>query len=131
MELNADFSKRVSVHAATLAWTPSPMAGVERRMDIGVRCVAERSEEKAVFGQFGEVARSAYEDSRRVSGAGIGDGVGTVPSADLPIDVDEMAFHGRDGKCQLGGNLLIRRPGCNGSQDLHFSRREPVWHDDR
>src|SRR5690348_16330659 len=32
MELNADFSKRVSVHAATLAWTPSPMAGVERRM---------------------------------------------------------------------------------------------------
>jgi len=32
MELNADFSKRVSVHAAMLAWTPSPMAGVERRM---------------------------------------------------------------------------------------------------
>ena len=32
MELNADFSKRVSVHAATLAWTLSPMAGVERRM---------------------------------------------------------------------------------------------------
>lgn len=32
MELNADFSSRVVVHAAGLAWTPSPMAGVERRM---------------------------------------------------------------------------------------------------
>jgi anti-sigma factor ChrR (cupin superfamily) len=32
MELNADFSRRVAVHAARLAWTPSPMAGVERRM---------------------------------------------------------------------------------------------------
>lgn len=32
MELNADFSRRVSVHAASLAWTPSPIAGVDRRM---------------------------------------------------------------------------------------------------
>ena len=32
MELNADFSKRTAVHAAGLAWVPSPMAGVERRM---------------------------------------------------------------------------------------------------
>lgn len=32
MELNADFSKRASVHAARMDWTPSPMAGVERRM---------------------------------------------------------------------------------------------------
>jgi len=32
MELNADFSQRVAVHAARLAWTPSPTAGVERRM---------------------------------------------------------------------------------------------------
>ena len=32
MELNADFSRRASVHAARLAWTPSPIAGVERRM---------------------------------------------------------------------------------------------------
>ena len=32
MELNADFSQRVVVHAAKLAWTPSPIAGVERRM---------------------------------------------------------------------------------------------------
>lgn len=32
MELNADFSRRVAVHAARLAWTRSPMAGVERRM---------------------------------------------------------------------------------------------------
>jgi anti-sigma factor ChrR (cupin superfamily) len=32
MELNADFSQRVVVHAADLAWIPSPMAGVERRM---------------------------------------------------------------------------------------------------
>ena len=32
MELNADFSQRVAVHAATLPWTPSPMAGVDRRM---------------------------------------------------------------------------------------------------
>ncbi|MEZ5831788.1 MAG: cupin domain-containing protein [Dongiaceae bacterium] len=32
MELNADFSQRVAIHAATLAWVPSPMAGVERRM---------------------------------------------------------------------------------------------------
>jgi len=32
MELNADFSKRVAVHAGRLAWVPSPMAGVDRRM---------------------------------------------------------------------------------------------------
>jgi anti-sigma factor ChrR (cupin superfamily) len=32
MNLNADFSQRVAVHAASLEWVPSPMAGVERRM---------------------------------------------------------------------------------------------------
>ena len=32
MELNADFSQRVIVHAARLPWTPSPTTGVERRM---------------------------------------------------------------------------------------------------
>lgn len=32
MELNADFSQRAAVHAARLAWAPSPIAGVERRM---------------------------------------------------------------------------------------------------
>jgi hypothetical protein len=32
MEINADFSQRVVVHAARLPWVPSPMAGVERRM---------------------------------------------------------------------------------------------------
>ena len=32
MELNADFSRRVAIHAARMDWTPSPMAGVERRM---------------------------------------------------------------------------------------------------
>jgi len=32
MEINADFSQRAAVHAAHLAWTPSPMPGVERRM---------------------------------------------------------------------------------------------------
>jgi anti-sigma factor ChrR (cupin superfamily) len=32
MELNADFTKRAVVHAARVPWTPSPMAGVERRM---------------------------------------------------------------------------------------------------
>jgi anti-sigma factor ChrR (cupin superfamily) len=32
MELNADFTRRVAVHAAALEWTPSPMAGVDRRM---------------------------------------------------------------------------------------------------
>jgi anti-sigma factor ChrR (cupin superfamily) len=32
VELNADFSKRVVVHAAQLGWMPSPIAGVERRM---------------------------------------------------------------------------------------------------
>jgi hypothetical protein len=32
MELNADFTKRVAVHAAHLPWIPSPMAGVDRRM---------------------------------------------------------------------------------------------------
>ena len=32
MEVNADFSKRVVVHAARLPWTPSPIVGVERRM---------------------------------------------------------------------------------------------------
>lgn len=32
MELHADFSQRAAVHAARLAWAPSPIAGVERRM---------------------------------------------------------------------------------------------------
>src|SRR6478735_1617273 len=32
MQLNADFSQRVAVPGAELAWTPSPIAGVERRM---------------------------------------------------------------------------------------------------
>ena len=32
MELNADFSQRAVVHAATLPWIPSPKAGVDRRM---------------------------------------------------------------------------------------------------
>ncbi len=32
MEINADFSKRVLVHAADLPWKASPMAGVSRRM---------------------------------------------------------------------------------------------------
>lgn len=32
MEINADFTKRAVVHAADLPWTPSPMAGVDRRM---------------------------------------------------------------------------------------------------
>ena len=32
MEINADFSRRVVVHAARLPWVASPMAGVERRM---------------------------------------------------------------------------------------------------
>jgi len=32
MELNADFSQPVALHAARMAWLPSPMAGVERRM---------------------------------------------------------------------------------------------------
>jgi anti-sigma factor ChrR (cupin superfamily) len=32
LELNADFTRRVVVHAAELPWVPSPMPGVERRM---------------------------------------------------------------------------------------------------
>src|SRR5271166_4896031 len=32
MEINADFSKRVAVHAARLSWIPSPMKGVDRRI---------------------------------------------------------------------------------------------------
>ena len=32
MNLNADFTKRAVVHAATLDWKASPMPGVERRM---------------------------------------------------------------------------------------------------
>jgi quercetin dioxygenase-like cupin family protein len=32
MKLNADFTKRAVVHAATLDWQASPIAGVERRM---------------------------------------------------------------------------------------------------
>jgi hypothetical protein len=32
MDLNSDFSARAVVHAARLAWTPSPIPGVDRRM---------------------------------------------------------------------------------------------------
>src|SRR5258708_26406023 len=32
MRINADFTKRASVHAGKLAWVRSPMPGVERRM---------------------------------------------------------------------------------------------------
>ena len=36
MELNADFSQRVAVHAARLPWVASPIAGVDRRMLDGI-----------------------------------------------------------------------------------------------
>src|SRR5258705_11773106 len=32
MQLNADFHRRVAVHAAEFPWTASPIAGIERRM---------------------------------------------------------------------------------------------------
>ena len=32
MEVNADFTKRATIHGARIPWSPSPMAGVERRM---------------------------------------------------------------------------------------------------
>lgn len=32
MELNADFSQRVAVHAARIPWVASPIAGIDRRM---------------------------------------------------------------------------------------------------
>lgn len=32
MRINADFTQRAVVHAASMDWVPSPMAGVERRM---------------------------------------------------------------------------------------------------
>ena len=32
MELHADLSQRVVIDTGALAWSPSPMAGVERRM---------------------------------------------------------------------------------------------------
>ena len=32
MEINADFARRVAVHAARVPWVPSPIAGVDRRM---------------------------------------------------------------------------------------------------
>ena len=32
MELHADLEQRVALDTAALPWTPSPMAGVERRM---------------------------------------------------------------------------------------------------
>ncbi len=32
MEINAEFDMRAVVHGASLPWTPSPMAGVDRRM---------------------------------------------------------------------------------------------------
>lgn len=32
MDLNADFSQAVTLHTASMAWRPSPMAGVDRRM---------------------------------------------------------------------------------------------------
>jgi len=32
MELNSDFGERAIVHAGSMAWQPSPMQGVERRM---------------------------------------------------------------------------------------------------
>lgn len=32
MELNADFAQRVAVHAASIPWVASPIAGVDRRM---------------------------------------------------------------------------------------------------
>ena len=32
MEVNADFTKRATIHGARIPWSPSPMSGVERRM---------------------------------------------------------------------------------------------------
>jgi anti-sigma factor ChrR (cupin superfamily) len=43
MEINADFSKRVAVHAARLPWVPSPMTGVDRRMLDRIGVVVARA----------------------------------------------------------------------------------------
>ncbi len=32
MQINADFSRRAAMHAAAMAWVPSPLPGVDRRM---------------------------------------------------------------------------------------------------
>ena len=32
MQVNADFSRRCLIHSARLEWSPSPIAGVDRRM---------------------------------------------------------------------------------------------------
>ena len=32
MQLNADFTQRAAMHGTRLPWTPSPIAGVDRRM---------------------------------------------------------------------------------------------------
>ena len=32
MELNANFNERVAIHTDAVAWTPSPIPGVDRRM---------------------------------------------------------------------------------------------------
>jgi hypothetical protein len=36
MEINADFSKQVAVHAAWLPWIPSPIEGVDRHGGVGL-----------------------------------------------------------------------------------------------
>src|SRR5688572_16097606 len=71
MELNADFSQRVAVHAARLPWVSSPMAGVERRMldRIGDEVARATSIVRyAPGGHFSPHTHGGGEARRRVPG---------------------------------------------------------------
>src|SRR5438445_12108614 len=58
MRINADFTKRASVHAGKLAWVRSPMPGVERRMLDGVCDEAARA--TSIFRYAPESAFSSH-----------------------------------------------------------------------
>ena len=62
MELNADFSRRVVVHAAGLPWVASPIPGVERRM------LDRIGDEIRVLSGGGESDSRADPDEKRSAG---------------------------------------------------------------
>ena len=41
MEIHADLSQRAAVASDELPWVPSPMAGVERRMNTGTEHIID------------------------------------------------------------------------------------------
>jgi anti-sigma factor ChrR (cupin superfamily) len=150
MEINADFSLPVTVHAAHLPWTPSPMAGVDRKMldRIGgevaratsIVCYAPGSHFRPHVHEGGEeflVLEGVFEDEHGVYPAGTyvrnprgtRHTPGSTPGCTLfvklwqfdPTDTHQLSV-------DIAGVDALAHPGQQGGtvRELHSDARERV-----